>query len=564
MNLRLKLVFIFFIIFFLGIVLRLFYWQIVDASSLANMGISQYEGIIEQQPIRGQIETSDSFPLAANQISYLAYANPKLIKNVDVASKLLSSTLKIDEASISGVLNANSDKLWVPITTNVNNDTKNEINKLNLDGVGFEEYSQRFYPEASLAATLLGFVGKDANGNNQGYFGLEGYYNDQLKGRSGEDIIIKDAFGKPVFAKLSNNSTQQDGRSLVLNVDRSIQFLVERALKNGIQEFGATGGAALVMDPKTGAILAMANFPTFDEASYWNYDQSLYVNPMISDLYEPGSTFKPLVMAAALDDDLITPTTTCPICSGPVSVGGYDIHTWDDKYFPNSTMTDVLIHSDNTGMIYIAQKLGVDHMIDSLNKFGIGKLTGIDLQGEVSQPLNPPNLWYAADLATTGFGQGVVVTPIELLDAFASIANGGVRMQPEIVKQIITPEGQTINIPPHAINQTVSPETAKIMTEMLVDVTDKGEASWARIKGYRIAGKTGTASIPENGKYDASLTNASFVGFAPADDPKFAILVILNKPTVDIYGADTAAPIFFEISRDLFRYYNIPPTNNDN
>ena len=562
MNLRIKLVFIFFILFFLGIISRLFYWQIIDGTTLADMGIAQYEGIVKQNPIRGEIETSDGFPIAANQISYLLYANPKLITNNNEVSSLLGGALKMDTASISAIVNNNSDKVWVEIANNIDQNTKDKISSFNIPGVGFEQYSQRFYPEASMAATLLGFVGKDANGNNKGYFGLEGYYDDQLKGRVGQDVIIRDAFGRPVYAKLSNNSVARDGRTLVLNVNRSIQFLVENALKNGIEKYGAKGGSALVMDPKTGAVLAMANFPSFDEATYWKYNEKLYVNPMISNVYEPGSTFKPIVMSAAIDDHLITPTTQCPICAGPVPVGGYLIHTWDDKYFPNTTMTDVLIHSDNTGMVFVAQKLGVNRMIDALNKFGIGELTGIDLQGETYQSLNPPNLWYAADLATTGFGQGVVVTPIELLDAISSIANKGVRMQPEVVKQIITSDGQVITIPPKEIDRTISPETAKIMTEMMVEVANKGEASWARLKGYRIAGKTGTASIPTNGKYDSNLTIASFIGFAPADNPKFAMLVILNKPTADIYGADTAAPIFFEIAKDLFRYYNIPPSGN--
>lgn len=563
MNLRIKLIFIFFILFFLGILSRLFYWQVIDGATLNNMGIDQYEGIIKQNPIRGEIETSDGFPIAANQISYLLYANPKLITNNNEVSTLLGGALKMDNASISAILNNNSDKLWVEIANNVDQNTKDKINSFNIPGVGFEQYSQRFYPEASMAATLLGFVGKDANGNNKGYFGLEGYYDDQLKGRVGQDVIIRDAFGRPVYAKLSNNSVARDGRTLVLNINRSIQFLVEHALEKGIKQYGAKGGSALVMDPKTGAILAMANFPTFDEATYWKYNERLYVNPMISNVYEPGSTFKPIVMSAAIDDGLITPTTTCLICAGPVPVGGYLIHTWDDKYFPNTTMTDVLIHSDNTGMVFVAQKLGVSRMVDALNKFGIGELTGIDLQGETYQSLNPVNLWYAADLATTGFGQGVVVTPVELLDGISSIANKGIRMQPEVVKQIITSDGQIITIPPKEIDRTVSSETAKIMTEMMVEVANKGEASWARLKGYRVAGKTGTASIPTNGKYDSNLTIASFIGFAPADDPKFAMLVILNKPTADIYGADTAAPIFYEIAKDLFRYYNIPPISGN-
>ncbi|MGA2967653.1 MAG: penicillin-binding transpeptidase domain-containing protein, partial [Candidatus Levyibacteriota bacterium] len=272
--------------------------------------------------------------------------------------------------------------------------------------------------------------------------------------------------------------------------------------------------------------------------------------------------FKPLVMSAAMDAKLVTPDTKCNICVGPVSVGGYQLETWDNKYFPNTNMVDVIQHSDNTGMVFVAQKLGVDGMINYLGKFGIGDYTGIDLQGEVSSALKPKNEWYAVDLSTTGFGQGISVTPIELLDATAVIANGGVRMEPHVVAAVQDADGNTTQIQPKILDTPINADTAKVMTEIMVNAVDKGEASWARLKGYRIAGKTGTASIPVSGHYDPNQTIASFVGFAPADNPKFAILVILNRPTASIYGADTAAPIFFDITKSLLGYYGIPPEGN--
>jgi cell division protein FtsI/penicillin-binding protein 2 len=306
----------------------------------------------------------------------------------------------------------------------------------------------------------------------------------------------------------------------------------------------------------------MASYPSFSPIDYWNYTEDLYKNPFVTDTYEPGSTFKPLVMSSALDANLVTPETKCPICDKPVSVGGYDLHTWDDKYFPNTTMTDVIIHSDNTGMVYVAQKLGVDGMISYLTKFGIGKPTGIDLQGEVAPVMQDKKYWYPVDLATAGFGQGISVTPIELMDAFSAIANGGNRMQPRVVSSVLTPQGETLSIAPKVLDTPISEKTSKVMTEILVDAVNKGEASWVRLKGYRIAGKTGTASIPVKGHYDSSQTIASFIGFAPADNPKFIMLVIMNRPTVSIYGAETAAPIFFDIAKDLLNYYGITPTES--
>jgi stage V sporulation protein D (sporulation-specific penicillin-binding protein) len=304
----------------------------------------------------------------------------------------------------------------------------------------------------------------------------------------------------------------------------------------------------------------MASYPNFDPRDYQDYSENFYRNGFISDTYEPGSTFKPLVMSGALDAKLITPQTKCTICAGPVLVSGYLLHTWDDKYFKDTTMTEVIQHSDNTGMVFVAQKLGVAGMINYLGKFGIGNATGIDLQGEVTPFLRPENQWYAVDLATTGFGQGISVTPIEMLTAISAIANNGKRMEPHVVSAVENPDGVLVKIPPKVVDTPISPETAKVMTEIMVNAVNKGEASWTKLDGYRVAGKTGTASIPVNGHYDPTKTIASFVGFAPADDPKFSMIVILNKPTASIYGAETAAPIFFEIAKNILSYYGIAPS----
>ena len=222
-------------------------------------------------------------------------------------------------------------------------------------------------------------------------------------------------------------------------------------------------------------------------------------------------------------------------------------------------MTEVIQHSDNTGMIFVAQTLGLEKMLTYLDRFGIGRLTGIDLQGEVSPDIKPENSWYAADLATAGFGQGISVTPVELLTVFSAIANKGIMMKPQVVSQVRDNEGRTVNIEPEIMGKPISEASAKVMTEMLVNAVNKGEASYARLKDYRIAGKTGTASIPIQGKYDPTKTIASFVGFAPADDPKFITLVILKEPQSSPWGSETAAPLFFDIAKELIVYYNIAP-----
>lgn len=557
MTWRYKAVFLGIVFLFLMVIGRLFYWQVVKAQELSALGQKQYGTTIKITPERGSIQTSDGFPIAGNKITYLVFANPKEVKNKDQTAIALASILNVDVASVSSSLSL--DKFWVPLKSGVSIEIKQKIEKLNLEGIGFDEKYDRFYPEASMGAQLLGFVGKDEEGNDKGYFGIEGYYDRLLKGKEGVAVQVHDAFGRPILAKMSKASGEVDGENLILSIDRSIQFLAERKLKEGIEKYGAASGMVGIMEPKTGQILAMASFPAFDQRNYQDYSDSLYKNPFISDLYEPGSTFKPLVMSSALDSKAVTPQTKCDRCQGPVAVGGYDIRTWNDKYYKNINMIDIILHSDNTGMVFVAQKLGLDRMIKYLNKFGIGNNTGIDLQGEVSASLKPKNQWYVVDLATTGFGQGISVTPVELLTSIAAIANKGKRMEPHVVQAVQSLDGNLSKIPPKVLDTPISPQTAKIMTEIMINAVNKGEASFARLKGYRIAGKTGTASIPIQGHYDPNQTIASFVGFAPADNPKFVMLVILNRPTTSIYGAETAAPLFFSISKSILEYYGIPP-----
>lgn len=559
MSWRYRFVFLLLVLSFFIVVARLFYWQVVKASELSFLGQSQYASVIKLAPVRGQIYTSDGFPIVANRLAYTVFANPKQIKNKNLVVAALSPVLKVDSTSVSAQLSL--DRFWVPLATNIDIKIKQQVESLNLPGVGFEESYTRLYPEASTAAQLLGFVGKNDNGDEQGYFGLEGFYDRLLRGKEGLATVIQDALGRPILAKLDGSEQKTiDGDSLVLSVDRTIQYDAQQKLDKAVDDFGASGGMVAIMNPATGQILAMAATPSFDPQNFGQYSESVYKNPLITNTYEPGSTFKPLIMSSAMDEGLVTPETKCNSCAGPVQVYDYTIHTWNDKYYPSTNMIDIIMHSDNTGMVYVAQKLGLDKMLLHLSKFGIGDTTGIDLQGEAAPGLKPKENWYPIDLATAGFGQGISVTPIELLDAFSSIANGGVRMEPYVVSQVQTAEGDNVNISPKVLDRTMSEKTSKVMTEMLVNAVDKGEASFARLKGYRIAGKTGTASIPVAGHYDPTKTIASFIGYAPADNPKFAMLVIIDRPTSSIYGAETAAPIFFSISKDILAYYGIPPT----
>jgi len=525
---------------------------------LSELAQSQYRGFIKVLPKRGEIKTSDRFPIVTNKVSYQLFINPTEIKDKNQTVLTLSSLLDITKASVSAQLLP--DRFWVPVKSGITASKKEEIEKMQLPGVGFEEHYTRFYPEASVAAHLLGFVGKNEAGTDKGYVGLEGFYDRLLRGKDGYLLELNDALGRPIIPKRTPMLGGSDGGNLLLSMDRPVQFLVEQKLKDGIEKYAASGGMIGIMDPQTGDVISMTSSPSFSPQKYWEYDESLYTNPFITNTYEPGSTLKPIIMAGALDAGLITPQTKCNICGGPISVSGYELHTWNDKYYKDTNMIEVIQHSDNTGMVFVALKLGADRMISYLTKFGIGELTGIDLQGETAPSLKPRSAWYDVDLATTGFGQGISITPMELLTAFSALANGGKLMQPRVVAAIENSNGEVFKMPTKVTSQPISEKTAKVMTEILVNAVEKGEAQWTKLKGYRIAGKTGTASIPVKGHYDPNSTIVSFIGFAPVEKPKFVMLVILDKPTTSIYAADTAAPIFFDIAADLLNYYGIPPS----
>lgn len=563
---RIYLVKAFFIVFFLAIIARLFYWQIVSAESLQAQAEGQYFTDIKLGAVRGKILFSNGSILASSNPAFSLYAQPKVIPSSDRINLAygLAKVLADSEEEVEGlakeILNKLSQDLyWVSLKKGISVDTKKQIEQLNLTGVGFDTGSSRFYPEGSSSAHLLGFVGSDAKGQNTGYFGLEGFYDGELKGISGLIRHEKDASGLPILIGNFLTSQVRNGKDLSLYIDQTVQFIVEKALKEGVEKYGAKAGSVVVMDPKTGGILALAAFPSYDPLTFFKFPKEYYKDPVVADQYEPGSTFKVLVMAGALNEDLIKPDTQCDICSGPIELGGFTIRTWNNKYFPQTTMKDVIIHSDNTGMVFVGQKLGLDKFYSYLLNFGLGQPTGVDLQDESSPDIRVKNEWREIDLATSSFGQGIAVTPIQMVRAVSAIANGGNLMEPHLVQRINDERG-SFEIKPKVIVQVIKETSAKIMTEMMIAAVNEGEAKWAKPKGFKIAGKTGTAQIPVAGHYDPNKTIASFVGFAPADDPKFVMLVRYDQPSTSPYGSETAAPTFFEIAKELFSYYKIVPS----
>jgi len=556
----------FFLLFFLGLTLRLFYWQVVRAEYLTAQAEDQHFTDTKVGALRGNIFFTDESILASINPSFTIFGQPKLIDSKQrvntgyLLAKILANTdEEVDTVAKDFINKLSQDLYWVSLKKQLSFEKKRQIEDLNLPGIGFEQTSSRFYPEGSSSAHILGFVGQDAKGDSKGYFGVEGFYNRELKGVSGMLRHEKDASGLPILIGNFLTSEPQNGKNIVLNIDRTVQFIVEGELKKDLEKYGAKAASVIVMDPKTGGILALAAFPNYDPQQYFNFPREYYKNPIVADQYEPGSTFKVLVMSAALNEDLVKPDTKCDKCSGPISVGGFSIRTWDNKYYPDTTLKDVIVHSDNTGMVFTGQRLGLDKFYSYLENFGLNIPTGIDLEDETAPGIRPKNEWKEIDLATATFGQGIAVTPIQMVRAVAAIANGGNLMEPHIVRQI-KDEKNTFEIKPKIIRQVIKEPAAKEISEMMVAAVEEGEAKFFRPKGFKVAGKTGTAQIPVAGHYDANKTIASFVGFAPADDPKFVMLVRFDQPTSSIYGAETAAPTFFEIAKQLFNYYKIAPT----
>lgn len=530
------------------LIARLFYWQIIRGPELQVKAGRQHETVTVLQAKRGDILDSEGNILAGTRNLYHLFVyKPQLkIPNSDLVDKLVTLLDKSPEASTEADLRSyfknrlSLDANWVSLKHYLSPEEKERIQKEKVLGLGFEDEYVRFYPEASMSAHVLGFVGQDAAGEEQGYFGIEGFYDRLLKGRGGKIRTEKDAHGDPILIGNYQFLRTIEGKTLTTTIDKKIQYLSESLLKEGILKYQALSGTVTILESKTGKVKAMASFPNYDPGKFSQFDNSSYRNPIVADLFEPGSVFKVLIMAAGLNEKLVTPSTECDICSGPVTIGKYAIKTWNEQYHPNSSMTDVIIHSDNTGMVFVARKLGAQKFVDYLKLYGIGQKTGIELQEEVSGTIRDVKDYGDIDLATNSFGQGIAVTPLQMVAAANVIANGGEFVKPTIV------EGD-----PTDKHQVLSSEAAADMTQIMISAVDNGEAKWAKPNGVSIAGKTGTAQVPIEGHYDPKKTIASFVGYFPAENPRYTMLVTLREPQTSQWGSETAAPLWFAIAKQL-------------
>jgi cell division protein FtsI (penicillin-binding protein 3)/stage V sporulation protein D (sporulation-specific penicillin-binding protein) len=570
-----------------GIIYRLFTLTFLKHESFVRIAKSQYTSPTAMLEGRSDIYFSDSSQgvttkingrgvkiAATNKTSLYLYVNSDQITEEmpRLAEKLSLILGQPVEETISKI---NEDgKNYKVIATDIQKVQAEQITKLNIKGLGVASEIERFYPMGKMAGQSLGFVGFNGS-NRSGQYGLEAYYDEILSGVEKTQEIL----GNNTYSKLSrffsglfgakkneqksegNNTTnKQEGKDIILSLDKDIQLFIEDKLSETLKKWNAVSGTIIVQDPKTGKILAMTSSPSYDPNNYSQYQFKDFLDPAHQEIYEPGSSFKPITMAAAINSGAVTPNTRY-FDTGEAKFGTYVIRNFDEKSHGSQTMSEVLQKSLNTGVIFAQNKTGSDQFLNHVVAFGFGQKTGVDLGGEISG--NISNLYSGREinLATAAFGQGVAVTPLQLINAYSAIANGGKLMKPQLAESIIRPDGATEQIKPEIIGAPISEETARQMQKMLVDVVDKGFDK-ARIKGYDIAGKTGTAQIPggDGGYLTDDQFIHNFVGFAPAYSARFAVLIKIDKPQGIKFAADSLSPVFGDISRYLIRHFNVPPT----
>ncbi len=538
------------------LLMRLVYWQVLRRSDVlesnradgSSLGISAW---------RGMIYDSHGHYLAVPSLVYDVGASPQAITNPVQVAGVLAPLVGIPEPDLFNVLESKDPAsgmapVFVPLAQGLPIQAGQAIKKLNLLGIKLDVRPGRYYPEGRLAAAVLGFVNREQHA----YYGIEEYYDSRLRGTSG----FKLASGPQVLFDLPFVQAPRNGVDLVLTIDRVVQRAAERHLAEALQEYEATSGVIVVMDPRSGAILAMAVSPSYDPNAYGKVPSAeAYVNAAVSHQYEPGSVFKMVTMAAALDAGVIRPEDTY-YDTGKVVVGERTFQNWDRKAYGRTTMTEVLAHSLNLGAIHVAQKLGTNRFYDAVRRFGFGQPTGIDLAGEIAGTVRMPGApdWYPADLAANSFGQGLAVTPIQMLTAVGALANKGLLMRPHVVDRVLDDGRVIYQATPQVVRRVVGAQAAGELTSMLVQALPE-ETPLGIVPRYTSAGKTGTAQIFEHGRYDENAIIASFAGYLPAGDPRFVVLVKLDRPKLQAWGSRAAAPVWRSLAGELCAYMGIPP-----
>lgn len=561
---RIVVLTIFLLLAFGAVVIRLCVVSVFSGSYYRALAEDQYSIFKKLLPNRGEIKIHDNFSgvpqtLATNISKDLVFAVPKDVTDPKIAAEKLAPVLAAEVPDLESKL-SDKGRNYIVLKRQLSDEQEQTIKNLHLTGIQFEPEVLRFYPEKDLLAHVLGFVGY-RDKDKVGLYGLEKSFETELAGRPGSLHQEKDTTGAWIFGGRRDLTPARDGDTLILTIDRSIQFKVQTVLEATVTKHLADSGCVIVMDPKTGGILAMATYPTFDPNAYGKVtDPGLFSNSCTMDSYEPGSVFKAMTMAAALDAGKISPDTTY-VDPGTLTIDGHIIKNSDGKAHGKQTMTQALEQSLNTGAIFAKNQIGNELFLKYVKKFGFGKKTGVELP-EAAGNLDNLKGNISVNYATASFGQGISVTPLQLVAAYGTLANKGVGVVPHIVETRLSPEGKAELTETNTTGPVVSPQAAASAAGMLVSVVENGHGKRAGVAGYYVAGKTGTAQVArKDGRgYEANNNIGSFIGFAPVDDPRFVMLVRINHPRTVQFAESTAAPAFGELAQFILNYYNIPPT----
>lgn len=549
---RLVLLLLFSLIISFILLGRIFWIQFVRGEELKHRALSQWTSDVPIEPKRGTIFDTKLNPLSISATVDTVVASPPDIKDIESTAALLATALNIDRVNIEETLKEAKDKNKgaIYIKRKITDEESEAIRRLDLSGIYFTKENKRFYPERNLCSHVLGFTGIDS----QGLDGVELIYEKYLKGSPGRIVSETDALSRRLPFGVDKYIPPEDGLDLVLTIDKIIQHIAERELEKALAEHNAKKGIVIVMDPKSGEILALTNKPDYDPNNYSKVPQQLWRNSAVSDVYEPGSTFKIVTASAALEEG-VTHLEDRFYDPGYVIVSGVRIGCWYHGGHGSQTFIQIVENSCNPGFVDVAMKLGKEKFIKYIKGFGFGETTGIDLPGEAKGLLDPSKVG-PVELATISFGQGISVTPVQLISSLATVANDGKLVQPHVAKAIINKDGKAIHeFSPGSLRQVISYDTAQEMKSILESVVTNGTGGRGKIEGYRVAGKTDAAEKYVPGKYVVS-----YMGFAPVDDPKLAILVIIDEPSGGlIYGGTIAGPVFQKVMEDSLNYLGIKP-----
>ena len=545
------------------IVVRVIHVQVVRSHELADRAVAERLETDEVPARRGDIYDTRGTLLATDLPSARVWAILDQIEDRQATADLLAPLLGETAAEVSATL-ATPDVEWLLLARQIEPSAVRAIESLDIDGILLEPEPKRFYPNGAFAAHVLGF----SNVEHEGNYGIEGGMDDAVGGVSGTLIGERDGAGNVIALTSSYWDPPEDGSDLVLTIDSGVQLLIERVLRDTVLEQNAQGGTIIVQDPNTGAILGMASWPNFDPNLYAETeDLGVFTNPAVSRVYEPGSTFKTIVMAIGIDDGVVTAESTFDDAPGYREIPDHEpITNNNGAIYGTQTMTEVLVRSSNLGAIHVAEQIGAERLFQRLTQFGIGKLSGIELQGEERGILTKPweRDWNETLFFTNSFGQGIAVTPLQIVNAYSTIVNGGWVMKPYVVAEERRQDGMNIVYEPEARRQIISEDSSAVMREMLFQAVERRGEVYPQVAGYEIGAKTGTAQVPSpDGGYVEDATIASIVGFGPVDDPEFVVLVKIDEPQETPWGETAAGPALAEILRELFLLYGIQPEETE-